>query len=38
MITLKFAALVLGAGTLVGLFLLPSFSPDFVLAVVACFS
>lgn len=38
MITLKIAALVLGAGFLVGLFLLPDFSPDFVLAIVACFS
>jgi len=38
MITLKLTALVLGAGVLVGLFLLPSFSPDFVLAIVACFS
>jgi len=38
MITLKLTALVLCAGVLVGLFLLPSFSPDFVLAIVACFS
>ena len=38
MITLKLTALVLGAGFLLGLFLLPDFSPDFVLAVVACFS
>jgi hypothetical protein len=38
MITLKITALVLGAGLLLGLFLLPDFSPDFVLAVVACFS
>jgi hypothetical protein len=37
MITLKITALVLGAG-LLGLFLLPAFAPDFVLAVVACFS
>ena len=38
MITLKITALILGAGLLVGLFLLPDFSPDFVLAIVACFS
>ena len=38
MITLKITALVLGAGLLVGLFLLPDFNPDFVLAIVACFS
>jgi hypothetical protein len=38
MITLKITALVLGAGLLLGLFLPPDFSPDFVLAVVACFS
>jgi hypothetical protein len=38
MITLKITALVLGAGLLLGLFLLPDFSPDFVLAIVACFS
>ena len=37
-ITLKITALVLGAGLLLGLFLLPDFSPDFVLAIVACFS
>jgi hypothetical protein len=38
MIPLKIAAFVLGAGVLVGLFLLPDFNPDFVLAIVACFS
>jgi hypothetical protein len=38
MITFKITALVLGAGLLVGLILLPDFSPDFVLAIVACFS
>jgi hypothetical protein len=38
MITLKITAVVLGAGLLVGLFLLPDFNPDFVLAIVACFS
>ena len=38
MITFKITALVLGAGLPVGLFLLPDFSPDFVLAIVACFS
>jgi hypothetical protein len=38
MITLKITALVLGAGLLVQLFSPPDFSPDFVLAVVACFS
>ena len=38
MITLKITALVLGASLLVGLFLLPDFNPDFVLAIVACFS
>jgi len=38
MITLKTTALVVGAGLLLGLFLLPDFSPDFVLAVLACFA
>jgi hypothetical protein len=39
MITMKIAALVLGAGMLVELFSPPGFSPDFVLAIiVACFS
>ena len=38
MIMLKITALVLGAGMLVELFSTPDFSPDFVLAIVACFS
>jgi hypothetical protein len=38
MITLKLTALVLGAGMLVELFSAPDFGPDFVLAIVACFS
>jgi hypothetical protein len=38
MITFKITALVLGAGMLVELFSPPDFSPDFVLAIVACFS
>jgi hypothetical protein len=38
MITLKLTALVLGAGLLVELFSPPDFSPDFILAIVACFS
>jgi hypothetical protein len=38
MITLKITALVLGAVMLVELFSPPDFSPDFVLAIVACFS
>ena len=38
MILLKITALVLGAGMLVGLFSPPDFSPDFILAIVACFS
>jgi hypothetical protein len=38
MITLKITALVLGAGLLVELFSPPDFSPDLILAIVACFS
>jgi hypothetical protein len=38
MIMLKITALVLGAGMLVEIFSQPDFSPDFVLAIVACFS
>jgi hypothetical protein len=37
MIILKITALVLGAGMLVEIFSQPDFSPDFVLAIVACF-
>jgi hypothetical protein len=37
MITLKITALIVGAG-LLGLFLLPDFAPDLVIAVLACFS
>ena len=38
MITLKITALVLGAGMLTELFSPPDFGPDFVLAILACFS
>jgi hypothetical protein len=38
MITLKITALVLWAGMLLEFFSPPDFSPDFVLAIVACFS
>jgi hypothetical protein len=38
MITLKITALALGAGMLVEFFSPPDFSPDLVLAIVACFS
>jgi hypothetical protein len=38
MLTLKITALVLGAAILVELFSPQDFSPDFVIAIVACFS
>jgi hypothetical protein len=38
MITLKITALALGAAMLAELFSPPDFGPDFVLAIVACFS
>jgi hypothetical protein len=38
MITIKITALVLGAAVLVELFSPSDFGPDFVLAIVACFS
>jgi hypothetical protein len=38
MITLKLAALVLGAGMLVHLLSQTDFGQDFVLAIIACFS
>jgi hypothetical protein len=38
MIMLKITALVLGAGMLVDLLSQADFGPDFVLAVIACFS
>jgi hypothetical protein len=38
MITLKLTALVLGAGMLVDLLSQSDFGPDFVLAIMACFS
>jgi hypothetical protein len=38
MIALKITALVLGAGILVELFSPPDLGPDFVLAIVSCFS
>jgi hypothetical protein len=38
MITLKITALVLGAGMLVDMLSQTDFGPDFVLAIVACFS
>lgn len=37
-IALKITALVFGAGMLVELFSPPDFSPDFILAIVSCFS
>ena len=38
MIALKITTLVLGTGMLVELFSPPDFGPDFVLAIVSCFS
>jgi hypothetical protein len=38
MITLKITALVLGAGVFVDMLSHTDFGPDFVLAIVACFS
>jgi len=38
MVTLKIAALVLGAGILLAVFSPPDFFPDFVLAIAACVS
>jgi hypothetical protein len=38
MIVLKLAALVLGVGVFVELFSAPDFGPDFLLAIVCCFS